>query len=105
MSAVFSTNKTDRHDITEILLKVALNTIKQNKQTIYKSYYISEQKTNYINVHRLFVNEYIKRIKENTTLQKYSSLGTDHLTCRGEGGYGFLFRLEKKFQTTRELEY
>ena len=34
---VSSTNKTDRHDIIEILLKVALNTIKQaNKQTIYK---------------------------------------------------------------------
>jgi hypothetical protein len=32
---VSSTNKTDRYDITEILLKVALNTIKQpNKQTI-----------------------------------------------------------------------
>jgi len=31
---VSSTNKTDRHDITEILLKVALNTMKQtNKQT------------------------------------------------------------------------
>jgi hypothetical protein len=31
---VSSTNKTDRHDIIEILLKVALNTIKQtNKQT------------------------------------------------------------------------
>jgi hypothetical protein len=30
---VSSTNKTDRHDITEILLKVALNTIIQtNKQ-------------------------------------------------------------------------
>jgi hypothetical protein len=28
---VSSTNKTDRHDITETLLKVALNTIKQNK--------------------------------------------------------------------------
>jgi hypothetical protein len=27
-----STNKTDRHDITEILLKVALNTIKQTKR-------------------------------------------------------------------------
>jgi hypothetical protein len=27
MSMVFSPNKTDRHDITEILLKVALNTI------------------------------------------------------------------------------
>jgi len=26
---VSSTNKTDRHDIAEILLKVALNTIKQ----------------------------------------------------------------------------
>ena len=33
---VFSTNKTDRHDITEILLKVALNTIilTQNYLTI-----------------------------------------------------------------------
>jgi hypothetical protein len=30
------TNKTDRHDITETLLKVALNIIKQtNKQTLY----------------------------------------------------------------------
>jgi hypothetical protein len=28
---VFSTNKTDRHDITEILLKVALNTISKIK--------------------------------------------------------------------------
>jgi hypothetical protein len=34
---VSSTNKTDRHDITELLLKVALNTIKQtNKQTVHK---------------------------------------------------------------------
>ena len=33
-SVVFPTNKTDRHDITEILLKVALNTTKQtNKKT------------------------------------------------------------------------
>jgi hypothetical protein len=29
---VSSTNKTDRHDITEILLKVALNTIKQTNK-------------------------------------------------------------------------
>ena len=28
-----STNKTDRHDITEILLKVVLNTINQTKPT------------------------------------------------------------------------
>jgi len=31
-TAVSSTNKTDRHDISEILLKVALSTIKQIKQ-------------------------------------------------------------------------
>jgi hypothetical protein len=31
---VSSNNKTDRHDITEILVKVALNTIKGIKQTI-----------------------------------------------------------------------
>jgi hypothetical protein len=30
---VSSTNKTDRHDITEILLKVALNTIKQTNKS------------------------------------------------------------------------
>ena len=30
-SPVSSTNKTDRHNITEIVLKVALNTIKQTK--------------------------------------------------------------------------
>ena len=32
-SPVSFTNKTDRHDITEILLKVALNTIRQTNQT------------------------------------------------------------------------
>jgi hypothetical protein len=37
--SVSSTNKTDRHDITEILLKVASNTIKQtNKQTNKQNY-------------------------------------------------------------------
>jgi type II secretory pathway component HofQ len=32
---VSSTNKTDRHDITEILLKVTLSTIKPQNQKIY----------------------------------------------------------------------
>jgi hypothetical protein len=36
---VFSTNKTDRHDITEILLKVALNTITPTPLTQFKKYY------------------------------------------------------------------
>jgi len=32
-SPVSSTNKTDHHDVTEILLKVVLNTIKQKNKT------------------------------------------------------------------------
>ena len=35
---VTSTNKTDRHDITEILLKVALNTINQIKPKQHNKY-------------------------------------------------------------------
>ena len=36
VNAVSSTNKTDRHNITEILLKVALNTITQTPTLKYK---------------------------------------------------------------------
>ena len=36
-TTISSTNKTDRHDITEILLKVALNTIKQTNK-IYQHF-------------------------------------------------------------------
>jgi hypothetical protein len=32
-------------------------------------------------------------------------LGTDHLTWKGRGGYGFLFRSEFFFRTTQELEF
>jgi hypothetical protein len=35
-SVVSSTNKTDRHDITEILLKVVLNTITPNSNPLIK---------------------------------------------------------------------
>jgi hypothetical protein len=38
--------------------------------SINKSYYISEQKTKYIDAYKIFANEYIKRINENKTLQK-----------------------------------
>jgi hypothetical protein len=34
-SLVSSTNKTDSHDITEILLKVVLNTVKPTNQTLF----------------------------------------------------------------------
>ena len=37
--------------------------------SIYKSYYISEQKTKYIDVYKIFANEYIKRINENKTFK------------------------------------
>ena len=44
---VSSTNKTDRHDITEILLKMALNTINQtNKQ--YKCWFENNHSSNHI---------------------------------------------------------
>ena len=40
-SSSFPTNKTDRHDITEILLKVSLSTkLQTNKQTILFCFYI-----------------------------------------------------------------
>ena len=40
---VFSINKTDRTDITEILLKVALNTIKPNQTNLKKSVWSSSK--------------------------------------------------------------
>jgi hypothetical protein len=42
---VFSINKIDRHDVTEILLKVALNTIKQTN----KYYFMGSLWSNHIN--------------------------------------------------------
>jgi hypothetical protein len=50
-SPVFSTNKTDCHDITEILLKVALNTINQATQNMK----FTNHKTSAINK---FINTY-----------------------------------------------
>jgi hypothetical protein len=40
---VSSTNKADRHDITEILLKVALNTIKLTKNQTIKIYLVGSE--------------------------------------------------------------
>jgi len=38
---ISSTNKTDRHDISEILLKAGLNTIKPTKPTILFMFHLS----------------------------------------------------------------
>jgi hypothetical protein len=40
-----STNKTDRHDITEILLKVVFNTIKHLKLLTHEDYATEEAST------------------------------------------------------------
>ena len=66
---VSSTNKTDRHDITEILLKMALNTIKQTN------------KDNKIRQYNLFI--YITRSSAMIYKNVYcNSLVTDkQLTC------------------------
>ena len=45
---------------------------RQIKKSINKL--IDEQKTKYIDVYRIFANEYIKRINENKTLQKCTFL-------------------------------
>ena len=44
-------------------------------------------------------------MKEEVNLRIEYDLGTDHLTWKGGGGYGFLFRSEFFFRTTQELEY
>jgi hypothetical protein len=46
-----STNKTDLHDITEILVEVALNTIKQTSKTFSKNNV--QQTATLISIHRL----------------------------------------------------
>jgi hypothetical protein len=46
---VYSTNKTDRHDITEILLKVALNIINQTKTSKYNKQQCQSSLLNVLN--------------------------------------------------------
>jgi len=47
-SLVSSTNKNDRHDITEILLKVVLNTTNLYRVIVHVKYYYTMQ---YIDMH------------------------------------------------------
>jgi len=53
LSAVSSTNKTDCHDITEILLKVALNTLTLTLTLTFKDYQMLKKKI--INVSSLWI--------------------------------------------------
>jgi hypothetical protein len=56
VTPVSSTNKTDHQDITEILLKVALNTINLNLKLIY---HVSYQITYYILLIHLVLNMHV----------------------------------------------
>ena len=65
---VSSTNKTDRHDVTEILLKVGLNTItltitpqteNQCASSNSRKFYVSNKREKYIIVHN-FTSDQIK---------------------------------------------
>ena len=79
-SPVSSTNKTDHHDITEILLKVALNTIKQtnkdnilhNKNTSQRPFSVQKIKT-HSNDHFLYDKNMSQRPVWNLTFRSIPS--------------------------------
>jgi hypothetical protein len=73
---VCSTNKADRHDITEILLKVALNIIKQtNKQNVNNLLKYITNKLEKIEVCPFPASvEYLKRLIVFLQLQKNSGV-------------------------------
>ena len=83
-SPVSSTNKTDSHNITEILLKIALNTINQPKinkhlYSKYKLYFNSFQVTlEHYNVHNMWytINTFIHVYSCNLVVYI-----TTYLTC------------------------
>ena len=73
---VFSTNKTDCHDITEILLKVALNTITQTIEPIFSTAWyvfviVKETKTDlHLSVDNTVYINACKQSKENSDVRE-----------------------------------
>jgi membrane-bound inhibitor of C-type lysozyme len=65
---VSSTNKTDRHDITEILLKVALNTITLTLHFIFRN-----------NLDKRAVNELTYQCQEYKTLMQVADVEKEKL--------------------------
>jgi hypothetical protein len=60
-SPASSTSKTDHHDITEILLKVALNTIKSINQSILRQSYCLVDCVNFKTIHDQIWNMIIEK--------------------------------------------
>ena len=90
---VSSTNRTDRHDITEILLKVALNTIKQTnwfylmmnrlKMSCCMVFYYENCSTHHDTFH--FVNF----LKNKNTIFTLTGLNHPHWCACPKPGHGF----------------
>ena len=76
---VASTNKTDRHDITEILLKVAINTIKQsNKHNLFHIFlWLWASYTNKTDRHD--ITEIFLKVALNTINQNYMHFQITHI--------------------------
>ena len=72
---VSSTNKTDHHDITEILLKVTLNTINRTKPYVLTEYHHRNKKivnhlgiSSYINTHYTYIQTEVTKVIQTNVL-------------------------------------
>ena len=74
---VSSTNKTDRHDITEILLKVALNTIKQTE--IFSTWCSTTLHQPYLNGNEYKISTHSETIKVFNNIYAFVSIGNARL--------------------------
>ena len=108
-SLVSSTNKTDCHDITEILLKVTLNTYQTNKQT-YKAdeSYISlaTYVLSLIPINQCSINSNVSVYREDMV----KMFGTDTIKASADGSYKCIketsFALQDGFvMNTYNLQY
>ena len=77
-STVSFTNKTDPHDITEILLKVALNTIKQTNKTFFLcNYFCDKGEVHRIQSYVIKLSVFYERLVVSPSFLVYSIDTTD----------------------------
>jgi len=72
-SPVSSTNKTDRHDMSDVLLKMALNTINRTQKRLHERTFLKNQewKCNYIFHVPHCIMKICLRVGSSTVLSKY----------------------------------
>jgi hypothetical protein len=83
LSPVSSTNKTDCHDITEIMLKVGLNTINPNPQDLISKFLHTFLKGDLLNISTTVVYIFIRRnVVYNLHLSiKYFQITVQFMSC------------------------